>query len=67
MVKLLGFKYNIVYQLGRKNLVVDALSRKEGSPTLWTIYDEDNPQLLAISGAEWHVWEKIKDAITLDE
>ena len=51
MVKLLGFEYNIVYQPGKENLVVDALSH-EGSPTLWTVYDEDEPQLLSIIGVE---------------
>ena len=67
MVKLLSFEYNIVYQPGKENLVADTLSCKEGSPTWWTVYDEDEPQILAINGAEWHVWEKIKDVITLDE
>ena len=52
MVKLLGFEYDIVYQPGKKNKAVDALSKKEGSSMLWTVYVENEAGLHALSGAE---------------
>ena len=67
MVKLLGFEYDIVYQPGKENKVADALSRKEGSPMLWTVYGELEASLQALSGAEWEVWDKIRGAIQLDK
>ena len=42
MVKLLGFEYDIIYQPGKENKVADALSRKEGSAMIWTVYGEDD-------------------------
>ena len=51
-VKLLGYEYNIVYRPHKDNKVTDALSRKEGNPMLWIIYDENEPTLCAISGVE---------------
>ncbi|TXG58228.1 hypothetical protein EZV62_016057 [Acer yangbiense] len=50
-------KYDIVYQLSRENKVADALSRKEGSSILWSVYADDEAGLLALSGAEWRVWD----------
>ena len=67
MIKLLGYEYNIVYRPGKDNKVVDALSRKEGSSIIWFIYDEDEPTLCAISGAKWHIWDKIREAVLLDQ
>ncbi|KAK0589372.1 hypothetical protein LWI29_013365 [Acer saccharum] len=55
LVKLLGFEYDIVYQPDRENKVDDALSRKEGSSILWSVYADDKAGLLALSGAEWCV------------
>lgn len=50
-VKLLGFEYDIVYEPGKGNKVADALSRKEGSPTLWIVYEDDEAMCTAMSGA----------------
>lgn len=66
MVKLLEFVYNIVYHIGKENKVVDALSRKEGSPMIWTVYREDESGLMALSGAEWRIWDKLREAMKLD-
>ena len=66
LVKLLGFEYDIVYQPGKENKVADALSRKEGSPMLWTVYDDEDDRLHALSGAEWEIWDKIREAVKLD-
>ncbi|KAL5796687.1 hypothetical protein ACOSQ2_001507 [Xanthoceras sorbifolium] len=66
MVKLLGFEYDIVYQPGKENKVADALSRKEGSPMMWTVYEEESPGLAALSGAEWKIWDKIREAVKMD-
>ena len=67
MIKLLGFEYDIVYQLEKENKVVDALSRKEGSSMLWTIYTKNEASLHALSGAEWEVWDKVCEAVQLDK
>ncbi|KAL5838392.1 hypothetical protein ACOSQ3_015561 [Xanthoceras sorbifolium] len=66
MVKLLGFEYDIIYQPGKENKVADALSRKEGSPMMWTVYGEEDSGLLALSGAEWKIWDKIREAVKLN-
>ena len=66
MVKLLGFEYDIIYQPGKENKVADALSRKEGSAMIWTVYGEDDQGLMALSGAEWRIWDKLKEAMKLD-
>ncbi|KAL5732617.1 hypothetical protein ACOSP7_031967 [Xanthoceras sorbifolium] len=66
MVKLLGFEYDIIYQLGKENKVADALSRKEGSSMMWTVYEEEDSGLLALNGVEWKIWDKIREAIKLD-
>ncbi|KAI9184761.1 hypothetical protein LWI28_000836 [Acer negundo] len=50
----------------RKNKVADALSRKEGSSILWSVYADDEAGLLALSGAEWRVWDRIKEAMQFD-
>ena len=34
---------------------------------LWVVYDEDEPTLCAISGVEWHIWDKIRDVVLLDQ
>ena len=66
LVKLLGFEYEIVYQPGKENKVADALSRKEGSAVLWLVHEEEEVSLMALSGAEWHIWDKIREATSLD-
>ena len=66
MVKLLGFEYKIIYQPRKENKVVDALSQKEGSPMLWTVYDDEDDRLHALSGAEWEIWDKIREAVKMD-
>lgn len=67
LVKLLGFEYNIVYQPGEENRVVDALSRKEGSPLLWTVHESEEAKTNAPSGAEWRIWEEIRGTTRIDE
>ncbi|XP_041024018.1 uncharacterized protein LOC121264784 [Juglans microcarpa x Juglans regia] len=59
-------KYDIVYQPGKENKVADALSRKEGSSTLWQVHEEDDDSLMTLSGAEWRIWDKIREATKLD-
>ncbi|XP_041025417.1 uncharacterized protein LOC121265821 [Juglans microcarpa x Juglans regia] len=66
IVKLLGFEYDIVYQPGKENKVADALSRRDGSALLWLVHDEDEAHLMALSGAEWRIWDKIREATKLD-
>ncbi|KAL5832702.1 hypothetical protein ACOSQ3_016376 [Xanthoceras sorbifolium] len=66
MVKLLGFEYDFVYQPGKENKVADALSRKEGSPIMWSVYEKEDLGLMALSGAEWMVWDKLWEALKLD-
>ncbi|KAI9200882.1 hypothetical protein LWI28_014479 [Acer negundo] len=46
--------------------VADALSRKEGNSLLWFVYADDEVGLLALSGAEWRVWDRIKEAMQFD-
>ena len=62
----MGFEHNIVYQLGKENKVVDALSRKEGSPILWTVFSNEEPRLCAVSGTKWRVWDKLREAVKVD-
>lgn len=52
--KLFGYDYEIIYKLGRKNKTTDALSRKEGSPTI-----------NALSIPYSSIWTKIKET-TID-
>lgn len=66
LVKLLGFEYDIIYQPGKENKVADALSRRESSPMLWTVYSEEEARCLALSGAEWRIWDRIRDALQFD-
>lgn len=55
-----------MYQSGKENKVADALSRKEGSSTLWQVHEENDDSLMALSGAEWRIWDRIREATKLD-
>lgn len=55
VAKLLGFDYEIWYQLGRKHFIADALFRKQGSLILHHI---SFPQI--------HLWDEIKQAAKTD-
>lgn len=59
MVKLLVFEYDIINQSKKKNKIADALSRREGSQILWTVYEAEEAKFSALSGAEWRVQDKI--------
>ncbi|CAA0836351.1 Uncharacterized mitochondrial protein AtMg00850, partial [Striga hermonthica] len=49
--KLMGFDFEIIYRPGRQNAVADALSRRT-----------DVPELSAITGPTWAIWEEIRKA-----
>lgn len=51
VIKLMGYDYEIVYRQDRENSVVDALSRKSGSPVLHHLH------VPAVT-----VWDEIKQA-----
>ena len=63
-MKLLRFEYEIIYQPGKENNVVDALSRREGSSLLEVDHGDDEtvsrvPQLIlegkdVLEGRESH-------------
>lgn len=50
--KLIGYHFEIQYRVGRSNVVADALSRKNQGPV-------ELCELLAVSWAKWHEFEKI--------
>ncbi|KAL5827798.1 hypothetical protein ACOSQ3_019649 [Xanthoceras sorbifolium] len=33
---------------------------------MWTVYEEEGPGLSALSGAEWKIWDKIREALKMD-
>ncbi|KAG7990670.1 hypothetical protein I3843_02G036300 [Carya illinoinensis] len=69
-------KMTMEFKLGTKKHMWTALIPKEEKPCvaliseenylLWTTYEEDDPMLMALSGAEWRVWDKLREATRLD-
>ncbi|XP_042969035.1 uncharacterized protein LOC122301712 [Carya illinoinensis] len=47
LVKFLGFEYDIIYQLGMKNKVVVALSRRHGSSLLEMDHGSDDDEMVS--------------------
>lgn len=52
---MLGFEFQLVYRLGRKNHEIDALSKRK-----------DSEILEAISGTSWELWDEIRERIKND-
>lgn len=53
--KLMGFEFEIMYRPGRQNSVADALSRRT-----------DGPQLQAVTGPIWGIWDSLREASETD-
>lgn len=52
---------------GKENKLPDTISRREGGQLLEAVVDEEKASNLALSGAEWKVWDKIREATRLNE
>ncbi|KAI9161403.1 hypothetical protein LWI28_017018 [Acer negundo] len=55
----------IVTKLNLKKVFVPA-TIAAGCSILWSVYTDDEAGLLALSGAEWRVWDRIKEAMQFD-